>query len=98
MPIAIAAADDEVGADALGAQRADGAVADGVARQPRHVVALEAELRDADRDVGLAAAEGGAEDRRLQEALEPRRAQAQHDLSERDDDGHGVELSNDARL
>ena len=50
-----------------------------------HVAAVEPEVREADGDVRLAAAEGRAEHRRLEEALEPRRAQAQHDLAERDD-------------
>ena len=50
-------------------------VADLVLRQPRDVLAVEAELRQADGDVRLAAAEGGDELRRLQKPLEPRRAQ-----------------------
>jgi hypothetical protein len=88
-PDALAAALDEVGADAFGAEGPDGAVADGVRRETGHVAALEAELREAHRDVGLAAAVGRDEGRGLEEALEARRAQAQHDLAERDDCGHG---------
>ena len=82
---AIAAARDRVGAHAFGAQRADRRVADRILRQPRDIPAVEPELREADGDVRLAAAEGGDERRRLQQALEPGRAQAQHDLAERHD-------------
>ena len=52
---------DVIGAHAFGAQRAHRRVADRVLRQPRDVVAVEAELRQADRDVRFAAAEGGHE-------------------------------------
>ncbi len=90
---AIAAAQDVIGAHALRPQRADRGVADVVLRQPRHVVAVEAELRQADRGVGLAAAEGGDELRDLQKALEPGRAQAQHEFTERNHFGHSVSTS-----
>src|SRR5262249_52276865 len=72
-------------AHAFRPQRADGRVADRVRGQPGDVVALEAELREADGHVRLAAAERGGQHRRLEEALEPRRAQAQHDFAEGDD-------------
>jgi hypothetical protein len=85
---AIAAAQNVVGSNPFGAQRANRRFTDVVCRQPRHVVAVEAELRQADRGVRLAAAEGGDELRRLQKALEPGRAQAQHEFTKRDDFGH----------
>src|SRR5690606_9791681 len=65
-------------------QRADGGVAYRVRRQARDVVALAAVVRQAHGDVGPAAAERGDKLRRLQQALEPRGAQAPHDFSEAD--------------
>ena len=70
---------------AFGPQGANRGVADGVRRQPRDVVTVEAEVREADADIGFTAAEGGREHRRLQKPLEPGRAQAKHDFAERDD-------------
>ena len=58
---AIAAAEDGFGANAFGAKRFDRRVADRVRRQPRHIPALDPELRQADGDVGFAAAERGDE-------------------------------------
>ena len=86
-PDTAAAAQDPAGLHAFGAQRADRRLADRVRRQTRDVLALEPELREADGDVRLAAAECRAEHGGLQEALEPRRAQTQHDLAEGDDRG-----------
>src|SRR5690606_36080600 len=82
-PHAAAAAHHRVGEDAFGAQRADGRVANRVPGQPRHVPALETEVGEADRDVGLAASERRMEHRRLQEPFMPRRTQPQHDFPER---------------
>src|ERR1035441_9181213 len=45
----------------------------------------QAELRDGNGDVGLAAAERGHKLRALQEALHARRRQAEHDLTEGND-------------
>ena len=59
-------------ADAFGPQRADAGVADRVRRQARDVVALQPELRQADGDVRLAAAEGRRQHRRLEEAARTR--------------------------
>ena len=86
-PHARAAADDVIGAHALGPQRADGGVADRVRGESRHVDALAAEVREADGHVGFAAAEGRRQRWRLQEPLESRRAEPQHDLAERHDLG-----------
>jgi hypothetical protein len=69
----------------FGTQRADGRVADRVGRQTRDVDALEAVLRQAHGDVRFAAAEGRDESGRLQQPLERRWTQAQHDFAERDD-------------
>src|SRR4029453_16101653 len=69
----------------LSAKGTQGSVADGVSWKCGHVHAVEAEMREAHGDIGLAAAKGGRERRRLQQALESRRAQSQHDLAERDD-------------
>src|SRR5262249_38763805 len=83
-PDAVAATNDVIGPDAFCPKRADGGVADGVFREPRDVVAIETELREADGDVRFAAPERRREDRRLKQPLEPGRAQAKHDLAERD--------------
>src|SRR6266545_468324 len=82
-PDPAAAADDVVRANAFRAQRANRRVPDGMGRQPRHVVALEPEVREARCHVRLAAAERCRQDGRLQQPLEPGRAEAQHDLAER---------------
>ena len=66
-----------------------GRVADRVRRQPRHVVALEAEVREADGDVGLAAAERRRRARGdWKKPLESGRAEPQHDLAEGHDLRH----------
>ena len=85
---AIAAANDVVGPHAFGAQRAHGGLADVVLRQPRDVIAVEAEQREADGHVGFAAAERRAEHGRLKKPLESGRAEPQHDLAERHDLWH----------
>ena len=84
----VAAADDGVGADAFGAQRADRGIADRILRERGDVDALEPEQRQADGDVGFTAAEGGHQHRRLQQPLESRRTEPQHQLAERHDFGH----------
>ena len=55
-----------------------------VRRQRRDVGRRQSETRQRHRDVGFPAPKSGHELRRLQEALEARRRQAQHDLSECD--------------
>ena len=67
---------------AFGAQRAHGGLADVVRRQPRDVITLEAEQREADGHVRLSAAEGRTEHRRLKKPLVSGRAEPQHDLAE----------------
>ena len=47
-PDPLAAAHDELGLHAFGAQRAHGRLADLVRRQPRHIVAVEAEPGEED--------------------------------------------------
>ena len=81
----VAAALDELGSHAFGADRLHRRIPDRVPGQPGHEVALEAEVRQADGHVRLATAERRAEHRRLEEALESRRAEPQHDLAEGDD-------------
>src|SRR5690606_39767357 len=82
---ALAAADDGAGLHALGAEGADGGVANRVLRQLRDVPAVEPEVREAHGHVGLAAAERRLEVRRLEEPLVAGRAQPQHDFPERHD-------------
>jgi hypothetical protein len=84
-PDPAAAAHDAIGPYPLGAQRPDGRITNRVVRQRGDVHALEAELREADGDIGLAAAERRDQEWRLKEALESRRAQPEHDLAERHD-------------
>src|SRR6185503_19518176 len=80
-----ARANDERGVDAFGAQRAHRRVANRVRRQAGDVAAVQPELRQARGHVGFAAAEGRREHRRLEEPLEPGRAEPQHQLAEGDD-------------
>ena len=78
------AALDVVDAYALAAKRAERRVAERILGKPRDVVAVHAELREAHRDVRFTAAKGRVQPGRLQQALEAWRAEAQHDLAERD--------------
>src|SRR4029079_2309270 len=59
-------------------------LADGMGGEPGDVVALEAEMRQAGGDVRFTSAERGGEHRRLEQTLEAGRAEAKHDLAERD--------------
>src|SRR5204863_9289774 len=61
-PYSVASANDEVGSDALGSQRAYRRFSDIVRRQAGDVITVEAELREADGHIRLAAAERGRED------------------------------------
>ena len=62
-PDPAAAAENPVGADSFGAQRSYRRLADSVRRQPGDVLALDSELRQADGNVRLTAAERCAEHR-----------------------------------
>jgi hypothetical protein len=64
-PDAMAGANDVRGVDALGAQCPHAGIADRVRREARDVAAVQAELREAGGDVGLAAAEGRRQHGRL---------------------------------
>src|SRR5215831_3978893 len=81
----IASAQNEVRAYTFCAQRADGGIANRVCRHARYVEAVDAELREAHRDIGFAATECGGQRRRLKQSFEARRTEPEHDLAERDD-------------
>ena len=80
-----AAAQHMVSADTLRTEGANRTLANHMCRHTGDVDAVEAPVCQADRDVRLGAAEGGRQHRRLQQPLEPRRAEPEHDLAERDD-------------
>ncbi len=66
------------------AQFRDHRVANGIfLRENGHEGCRQAQLRQGDRHVGLAAAEGGHKLRSLQDSLETRRGQPKHDFAER---------------
>ena len=80
------AADDPGGVHAEAPQFADRGIGDGIGvGQHGDVGGRQAELRHRHRDIRLAASERGDELRALQEALEARRREAEHDLTESDD-------------
>src|SRR4029078_6501091 len=81
----MAAANDVRRVHALRTQRSQRGIADRVRREGGHERAVNTELRETDRDFGLAAAEGRDERRRLQKPIEPGRTQTQHYFAERDD-------------
>src|SRR5687768_3888887 len=85
---AIAAANDEIGPHAFGAERAHGSLADIVRRQSRDVIALESEQGEADCHVRFSASEGCAQYRRLKKPFVSGRAETQHDFAERDNSWH----------
>lgn len=80
---AFAAAHDVRRVHAEPAERVDGCLPYGVVGQLGHKRRLHAELRQANRHIGLAAAVGRAEFVRLYEPQIPFRRQPQHDLPER---------------
>ena len=63
----IAAADDVVGADALGSQDSHRGIAERIARHSGDVPTVQAKVRETDGHVRFTAAEGGDERRRLQQ-------------------------------
>src|SRR6186713_1853361 len=67
---------------AFSAQHADGCVPNRIDGQPRDVTAVDAEMREADCDVRLAAAEGGLQHGRLQQPFHAWRAQPHHQFAE----------------
>ncbi len=80
---------DEARVHVEGAQLPDHGVAHGVLRGRRDVGHVLAVVGQGNGHVGLGAPEGGDEAVRLEEHLVVGRRQTQHDLSERDESGHG---------
>jgi hypothetical protein len=73
--------------DAFGAQRGERGVTDRIGREPAGEAGAVTEVGERDRDVGFATAEGRTEQGRLEEALEARRREAEHQLAESEDGG-----------
>ena len=83
MPTRPFVADDPAGVHAEAPQLANAGVGDGVSRrQHGDIRGRHSEARERHGDVGLAAAKRGDKLRRLQNALQARRGEAQHDLAE----------------
>src|SRR6266511_2678801 len=93
----IATAKNVFGDDPFGSQCADRRFSDCVRGESCDVAAFESELREAHRDIRFAAAKRRRQDGRLQEPLESRRAQAQHEFAEGDDSGRHHRVARAAR-